>query len=141
METTEQFVHDLRLLLKNKYPTRKAIVEVMAKGLNKNPKTFYANFIHYANGTKNISGHTLRGFYRIFQADLDAIKGGVVPSVDLFLQESQEDHIDVLKRNYDTLNHSMDLVIESNRILAATNKTLLETQAQLIAKLKELTEE
>lgn len=66
---------------------------------------------------------------------------GEVPSVDLSLQESQDDYIETLKRNYDTLNHSLDLVIESNRILAATNKTLLETQSQLIAKLKELTEE
>ncbi len=160
-EDAGRFMKDLELLLIRRYPTRKAVAATMAIELKKNPHTYYTNFIHYIRGTKNISNGFLQDFYKIFQSDLETIKGEVTPSAQGSsqekkqeetgpspLSETREEPIQFLKKmredlvgNLGRVIESNYRVIESNYILVLNNQKLVEAHLLLITKLTGTIEE
>ena len=123
----QQLVADLNLLLQKKYGTKIAMAKVMAEKLKKSPDSYYAFFSRRTASSESISNHFLHKFYKVFKADLLAIKRE---------DEALDTNMHSLKKVNEKLRDDLHKSVENNRALVLNNQKLLEVQQELLVRLK-----
>jgi len=139
MERNNQFLEDLRLLLK-KYLTEKALAEAMAKVVDGSIETYYSIFLRYIIDPNRINVQFVEDFYTIFQPDLDELRSrdqeSIVPA---FMKGDSKmktvfEAIQFQKEAYAKLQENIEVLLQSYHRVLLGYKIGTHLYYQLLAK-------
>jgi hypothetical protein len=99
----------------------------MARQLQRDVDSFYSLFTRCTASPEAVTRYFIDDFYKIFQAELDAIKGK---------EEGRDLSKESLPKGIEDLINGLLRAIENNTVLVLTNQKLVEAQLELLARLK-----
>ena len=110
MSLAEQLANDINLL-KKKYMTKKAMANKMADYLGSSIDSFYPYFTRNTTG-KEVGKRFYRNFYKVFRAELYAIKGKVnIPEPDAQTFDYMVNTFDKLAQCVEKLTLNMEKIV------------------------------
>ena len=127
LPNVEQLISDVNFLLQKAYITKKAMLDEMARRLQKDAGKYYQTFCRSISSPEATTRRFIDSFYSVFQVDLDSIKKGKQ------IQHASSS-VELIKRYEDLLN-SLFKAIENNTALVIANQKLVEAQLSLLTKL------
>jgi hypothetical protein len=98
-------------LLKRKYQTKKAVAEKMAKLTKRDPFHHYQYFSRRTSKPANVTIHFYRTFYKVFKAELDAIKAKIGIAQKKELADSKDVNFAILIQCVDKITVNMEKIV------------------------------